>query len=219
MKLSKSDLRLVNGVAQEKSRPSLGHVLLRRGRLVAADGFILVMKQVSEEGETLGQEQDVLLPTAMLNLLKPGKHETAEVVLGEDNTLRAVVRELGGRKKDPEFVFNRVDRDVHFPKYEANVPRNEKVGCVALDIKLLKKLLSSLPGEGILRIGVAQPNEAVEFCINDEQERPIRAFQMPMFVPWEGSQWLIDDLKWKGELPPVEEAKEEESEEKKERQA
>lgn len=36
MKLKRNDLRMANAVAEEKSRPALCCVLLRRGKLVAA---------------------------------------------------------------------------------------------------------------------------------------------------------------------------------------
>jgi hypothetical protein len=195
VKLSKSDLKVANAAATEENRPSLYHVLLRDGKLVAADGFILVVKKANlDPKERLAKAGEVLLPTKMMDALKPSGRETAEVILAGDGKLNAYVVGLNRLAKEPIFVFTQPRTEANFPAYETKaIPRNEKEAKVALNIVLLRKLLSALPQKGTLRIGVGKPTDPVEFAIMGEDEEIVRAFQMPMFIDWDEFEgWLKD---------------------------
>lgn len=198
MKLTKNDLKLTNAVADEKERrPVLSNVLLRKGRLIAADGFMLVGRQADlNREERLAKEESVLLPARILRLIKPQRKETIELELGEDNTVKVTIKE-GGRVKDPTLSFSLPQDIGSFPIFDNAIPVSDKLAHTAIDLKKLRKFLASLPDEGILRLGIGEPSDIIEgyvWGIGDGQ--PTRAFIMPMYVPWEDHKWAKDDPAW-----------------------
>jgi len=205
MKLTKDDLRIVNGVAAETSRPVLGHVLLRRGKLAVADGFLLVVKDADfEEGDGLAEEEEVLLPPDMLSFLKPGKSEHVRVKMESpfddiSATISATIIGANNLPKDPTLHFfpGRVGEHT-FPKYEQVIGSPGKKAVTAVDVNLLRKLLKCLPERGTLKIRVGEMTQPIEFCFTNALDRSdIRAFVMPMFVNVGEQMWAEDDPTWK----------------------
>lgn len=200
MKVTKNDLRLTNGVADAKERrPMLSNVLLRDGKLIAADGFLLVGREADlDENEPMAWKPEVLLAPAMLKTARTkNKTDMGEVTLELDDTLKVTVKDARGLIKDPLYTFRRPSEVGTFPSYNKAVVVAEKKAHVAVSLKNLRKLLSCLPEEGMVRIGVGTPSEPVEFHVGKpEDDRPIRAFLMPMFVPWDEHKWANEDPKW-----------------------
>jgi hypothetical protein len=188
---------------KSESRPILENVLLRNGRLVAADGFMLVTKKADlQEGEKLGQDEEVLIPARMLEYLKPGRGDHVELELEESGSLYAVIRNDNGDAKDPSYHFlpGRGGDAKKYPDYEnITLPRGEKQAVVAVGAKLLRKFLSCLPDDGVLRIGIIDSRSPVEFSIADGSGGLYRGVIMPMFTQWDEVRWLKDELGLKEE--------------------
>lgn len=195
MKLDSLDHRLARGVCKELGRPVLHQVMVRKGELAVADGFLLVRREGDFTPDDTLRDTEVGLPASILKTVRMGERESAEVVLSEDKTrFTLTVQDEKGKAKEPVLTFSAL-RDV-YPAFEHIAPSALKKAEVAVDIKLLRKLLSCLPDDGYLRMGLGEKSEPVEFYITSwsvsAKERPYRALLMPIFCSWDEHKWLKD---------------------------
>lgn len=189
MKLDKFDLALVNVACSERewARPMLQCLHFTKGRVEVVDGFMLVERNLDlQEGE---EKPEVLLNAKMIKQIKSGRRQ--EVILSiADGKAKVDYLKADGTGEPVEFApsvsFGSLNGT--FPNADALWVTAEKKAQVAVSVNLLKKLLSTLPADGILRIGVTEPSAPIEFeCSN--MDRPIRGMLMPYFVDWSESKW------------------------------
>lgn len=190
MKLDRYDIALTNACAKEDSRPVLTCVCLRDGILAAADGFILVIR----ETDTKGKEQ-ANIPAAILKQITLKEKETAEMEVKADSIVVSNFKDARENLKEssPTMTF-KLPESGEYPKWQNlfDSTPSEKKAQTTVSIGLLRQLLSCLPESGIIRIGVGETSQAIEFeCRTYEHdgERPIYALLMPMWTDWHGFKW------------------------------
>ena len=188
MKLDKYDIALVNGTSKEVARPMLQNVHLNKGRLEAADGFILAFREADVSPEE--KEITTLLPAGILRTIKSTPKKQAILTVGTEE-LQIQYQNDAGEPIDynPTLSFQPGDTTKTYPELKQLFPKDTtKKAHIALSVSLLKKLLTCLPDEGYLRIGITEIDKPLEFeCSN--MDRPIRGMVMPMFVDWEDFKW------------------------------
>lgn len=197
MKLDKYDPKVAYGADTTDSRPVLQCVCLRDGKLVSADGFMLVIREATfEDGDKLKDNEQLLFPADIMKLLKPSFQKTAIMVMEEDGSITVTYRHYKTNEVIEPVLSFRPSNIGTFPNYTQLFPKGTKHYQYAVSVGLLRKLLRCLPKEGILRLGFAEKSsDPVEFvCHPDDSgadfERPIRGLVMPMFVNWDEVDWL-----------------------------
>ena len=187
IKLDKYDVKLANGCPKD-GRLILTNICLRNGVLATTDGFILLKREADREGEG-----DVLLPAQIFKTIKTSEDNQAELESGE--LINISYKNKMGRPKEYEPTLTFKSATGEYPKYEALFPEDTtKTAQIAVNVGKLKRVLSCMPDEGMLRIGITKPDQPVEFeCGN--MNRPIRGMLMPMYVDWESFQWYREEKK------------------------
>lgn len=196
MKIDRNDIRLVNACESDKDSPReiMKCLSLKDGELVGADGFLLVKRQaVLDDGE---KDIKALLPASMIKQIKPKADQQANLTIESG---QATVDYQSMTEYEPKFIFKLVEGD--YPAYDKifESAKKEKKGVIALSVTLLKKLLKTMPDNGILRLGITEVLDPVEFNC-DVDYRPITGLIMPMDVDW-------SDFKWQSEQNPPPEDK------------
>ena len=189
MKLDKYDLALVNAACKdnETARPMLQCLHFTQGKVEAADGFMLAVRDLDLQ---VGEEKpEALLNTRMIKQIKPGKRQEAILSIADGKAKVDYLKDNGtGEPAEfaPSISFGTFK--AIFPKTDQLWLAGEKKAQIAVSAGLLKKLLATMPDGGILRIGITEPSAPLEFeCSN--MDRPIRGMIMPMFVDWEKHKW------------------------------
>ncbi len=192
MKLDKYDIALANACAKDDGRPVLTNVCYRNGKLAASDGFALVVREV--EKETSEDYPDTLLPAKILKTIKPTQNKVAELTI--DSKCQVTYKKVTGEniESEPTNAF-KPSTSGTFPNYAQLFPKGQdKTAKSVLSVGLLKRVLSCLPNDGVLRIGLINtPDEKassqpIEFeCSNID--RPIYGMIMPMYVDWSDFKW------------------------------
>jgi hypothetical protein len=201
MKLDKFDIALTNGCAKEDSRPVLTNLCLRNGKLAAADGFMLVVRDADlAEGEN---PPETMLPAKILKTIKPGH----SVKVGRVNRKVSAELTINGRcevsyktetgepvEYETSMSFKPSNPGT-FPNYNQLFPKGqEKTAVTAVSVRLLKQLVKCLPDDGIVRLGIVNPTSPLEFhCTDTFSERPIYGMLMPMYVDWSTFRWPRDE--------------------------
>jgi len=192
MKLDKYDIKLTNGCAKEQSRPILTNVCLRDGKLAAADGFMLVVRDADlGEGEN---PPETMLPTSILKTVKADSKRIANLEINDGCKLSYYRENLAPLDYEPVLSF-KLGTDKAFPDFDQLFPKEQKKTAVtAVSVGLLKKLCSILPDDGILRLGISNPVGSGEYAQPIEfhcgkMDRPIYGLLMPMYVDWQDFKW------------------------------
>jgi len=189
MKLDKYDVAMVNAACKqdETARPMLQCLHFTKGRVEAADGFMLATRDLDlQDGE---EKPEALLNTKMIKQIKPARRQEAILQITDK---RATVSYQDEEGKPAEF-----EPSISFATFDATFPNTdplwtspEKKAQIAISVLLLKKLIACLPdgGGSILRIGITEPTAPLEFECSS-MDRPIRGMLMPMYVDWDGFKW------------------------------
>jgi len=193
VKIDKYDMALANAAATDKGGSVLTQICIKDGKLVAADGFMLVCRKADiEEGD--GFAEQVLVPVKQVKNIKPTAKYPAKMTIKGKKITATYYNKLGVRI-DPELQFKAGINDT-FPDVAQLFPKGKKYYQYALGIGLLRKFLSCLPKDGILRLGFMESSfSPMEFCVSGKVpkdydcKRPIYGMIMPMFVNWEGDEW------------------------------
>jgi hypothetical protein len=189
MKLDKYDLKLVNGCAKE-GRPMLQNVCVRKGQLAVADGFILVLREADMKPEEKEQEE-LLLPASMLKQVKFQPSKKPELSLADGKVKVTYSNQKGNPLEfEPEVSFKPYTESKPFPNYTEllNESPIKKTAEIAVSVGLLKRILSMMPDDGILRLGINTVSTPLEFQC-EGMDRPIRGLIMPMFIDWKAYKW------------------------------
>jgi hypothetical protein len=189
LKLDKYDIALTNCCAKEKeNRPVLQCVSLRNGELSATNGFILITREALDASPE-EKERELLLPATVLRKFKTRTTRTKSTIflsLLEDEAIITTPGIEESKFKLPTGTF---------PKYDKlfNDEPIRKLAQTAVIVGKLKQILSTMPNDGILRIGVSETTSPIEFecsaTIYTPIERPIRGMVMPIFVDWTEFKW------------------------------
>ena len=192
MKLDKYDIALANvSSANADYRPVLNTLRLHNGNLEAADGYMLIRRQA--DLETGDDSKSVLFPAKMIKAIRSSPKRIAK--LNVDST-KATVTYADDKDKtapfNPTVTFDLAQGD--YPDTDRLFPGTEKKAQVAINIGLLKRLLSCMPDKELLRIGVVGPQSPVEIEVTG-MDRPIRGVIMPAFLDWSNFVWHRDKPK------------------------
>ena len=183
MNITKQDTVLANccakGEVVKSSRKCVG---LKDGYFVASNGFLLVCCPVDKEpGESV---PNALLPASIWKTCAPPKDCAGEFTIQHGHGTVT-------HKSADEEVLETIEfpvEETDYPDYQKMFGSPQKTSCIAIDIKLLKTLLSALPPEGVLKLGITGSTEAIEFMVS-EDDRPISGIIMPMHVDWASHRW------------------------------
>jgi len=206
MKLDKYDIAIAKACATD-GRPSLQHVAIRSGELVAANGFLLVTRKADlDEGE---QVPDAMIPASIFGsvsapvTVKPRKgkilpappKKTPNLEISDKQGILTYQDRKGEKLENEPEVHFKLGLGLSFPNHQQLFPKGAKVFQIAVSVAMLQKVLSTMPPNGILRMGFTanlageRPTPApIEFSC-DFGERPIEAVLMPMFVDWSDFKW------------------------------
>jgi len=187
MKLDKYDLALVNAACgdEDTARPMLQCLHFTKGKVEAADGFMLAERDLDlQEGE---KKPEALLNFRMVKKIKPERRQEAILAI-TDGKANVNYQQPDGEPVEftPSISFGTLNGT--FPNTDALWVTGEKKAQIAVSVGLLKKLIATLPLDGILRIGITNEKSPLEFeCSN--MDRPIKGMIMPMFVDWKEHKW------------------------------
>jgi len=186
MKLDKYDLALVNAACKDgdTARPMLQCLHFTKGRVEATDGFMLAVRDIDlKDGE---EKPEALLNIRMLKRIKPDRRQETILSITDSKAKVNYVKDDGSGKPAefaPSISFGTLNAT--FPNTDQLWASAEKKAHIAISVGLLKKLLACLPADGILKIGITEPTDPLEFeCSN--MDRPIRGLLLPMLVAWKG---------------------------------
>jgi len=164
---------------------------LTKGRVEVADGFILAVRELDlQEGE---ESPEALIPSKMIKNVKAGKKQQALLAV-EDSQAVVTYQDEEGEPIDfePSYSFRTYGDGKSYPdiKEPCKPYETKKKVQIAINVGLLKKMLSCLPNDGMLRLGITKPDEPLSwYCSN--MDRPIWGMLMPMSTDWQ-------DFKWEG---------------------
>jgi len=189
MRLDRYDLALVNAACNEHdtARLVLQCLHFTKGRVEAADGFMLVVRDLDlQEGE---EKPEALLNARMVKQIKPARRQEAILQITDKRATVNYHDEEGKPAEfEPSISFAVYGDGKSFPSTDVLWTTMEKKAQIAIDVGLLKKLIAILPADGILRIGIIDEKSPLEFeCSN--MDRPIRGMIMPMYVDWKEHKW------------------------------
>ena len=171
-KLTKNQRAVANAAAKGVIRPVLHCVHIRKGLIEAADGYILVQKEIDYEGE-----EKILLEGEAVRKL------------GDDKSIQGVVFSSTDGKR-----FEVLGQDVTvltgqsgtFPDLDKLIPSGEPVFKIALSRKLLKKLISALDDSDVpVRFKFYGEHSPVKVEIPTEDTL---AVLMPKEVTWQKTE-------------------------------
>jgi len=191
MKLDKYDIAMVNGACKddEAARPMLQCLHFTKGRVEAADGFMLAVRDLDlKDGE---EKPEALINTRMLKQIKPARRQEAILSISDGKAKVSYQKDDGTGEPaefEPSMSFATFGDGKSFPDTDQLWASVEKKAQIAVSVNLLRKLLVCLPADGILRIGVTEPAAPLEFECS-HMDRPIRGMLMPMFVDWNDFHW------------------------------
>lgn len=194
-KLTESSQALINCAETGKeARPTLKGLLIRDGRIYAANGFIAITK-VLLDGESADGIGEVIIPP---DAVKACKGDVELSCVETMITPKSGMMDMPGTKTVVRLKGE--SYDVEADATEGNYPDvmslfhgadGQIKAFISLNTTLLKKLAKSLPDDSFVTFRIIDHNIPVEFqCMDpDDTGEPIRGIIMPGLVK-------TDDLKW-----------------------
>ncbi len=205
-KLTPSVRDLANGTASDKdSSPILRGVLIKEREAIAADGFMLIIKQLpSPEMDLDGKQVDdgikeIVIPADAIRACKGDDVQLScmEVQKAPLSQLEAITDKYKkvARLDGLDFSVEADAIEGEFPKYPNLFSPTPLVAQVAFSSKVLKKLLKALPDDGVIQLRISDPDKTVEFQASDpDGDIPIRGIIMPMACLWDKVTWKMPDI-------------------------
>ncbi len=206
-KLSAGVKALANGAGNEDSAPVLRGVHVTKKEAVVADGWMLVIKQLQPQEMQLepiaddGIEEVTIPADAIkackgeeLNLqtIEAMKEIPSAELMGKD--AKVTTTKIVARMDGADFSVEADAIEGKYPNYEGLFPTSLFIGQFAVNTKLLKKMLRTLPDNEMLQFRVSEPDKPIEFqCIDVDGDLPIRGMFMPMGCSWEHTVWKSKD--------------------------
>lgn len=170
-------------------RPVLECVKIGNGEIASADGFILVTKPVaiSDGDKPILVKGSTLLKAE--RLFRP--NDCLLECVDNSVTLKAEKGVKPGDILEPDITITDRTVEGNFPQYGALFPKEKPIAELALDARLLKKLLNAIGEENLIRFRIRGNSDKeeirvttpVEFCAGETN-----GLIMPMFVEL-GGNW------------------------------
>lgn len=205
--LSETVRDLANGASNDKERPILTGVKFTEREAVVADGNLLVIKQLPQLGMDLDDTPDdnikqVVIPA---DAIKACKGET--VIMQTIESLKSApsiellndkattpITKIVARMTGDDFNVEADSIDGNYPDYTNMFGETPLIGQIAINTKLLKKLIKVLPDESMLILRISDVDKAIEFqCSDPDGDIPIRGIVMPMSFSGLHTQWKTKD--------------------------
>jgi hypothetical protein len=186
LKLDKYDMAMHKATATDRQEHVLNNLNLMDGNLMATDGFMLVTRKahiVPEEGEQI----DALIPASLIKTIQT-KSKNAELKIGGGRVTTSLCNDAG---VNVEISAKTGGNITQYPRVADMWPTERPTTKIAFDIALFKKLLSALPNQGALCLGLHEKHQVVEFvCTNNPGEnRDFNGMIMPMYMEWDRMEW------------------------------
>ena len=132
IKLDRNALAVAKATDTIGGRPAIECCLIGNGKIVGADGFILVIRPV--EGDSF--DRNMMVPAKYLKKAKILKGHT-HINVSRNNDLEVIIDDGDCKMLVREFMGT-------YPEYEKFIPTEKPVYTIRLGVGLLKKLLSSV---------------------------------------------------------------------------
>lgn len=203
IKLTGGVRALANGISTNEDKPIMSGVHVTKEEAVVADGFMLVIKklQLHEMSFEVAADDGINSVVIPSDALKACKGE--EITL---QTIEAMKPPIGGlmaseqpgtkvvvRMDGADFSVEADSIEGTYPDYK-HLLSSPFVGQIAISTKLIKKVLRTLPDDGMLQLRFSEPDKPIEFqCSDTDGDLPIRGLIMPMSISWLHTQWLTQD--------------------------
>jgi len=166
-KLNKTDRLIVNAAARDTNRAVLHAVHIAKGKIEAANGFVLVERKIDYDGEDL-----------MLNISDIAKHKDAKGLEGvvytkDGDNIKAIGESIN--------IISKVEGN--FPNTAALYPTSEPVFKISLSKDRIIEVLKCLTkGEEQIKLyfyGAEQP------VLIETLDGDVKGLIMPMSANWE----------------------------------
>lgn len=213
VKLTESVRLLSNGVSSDKeSNPITRGVKISEREAVVSDGFIIVIKQLPSPEMELDEPsvddgvREVIVPADAMKACKGDvvTLTTMESLMAPVSQLDSLIgadKKIVARLDGADFSVEADAIEGQYPDVERYFTPSPVVTQLAFNQKVIKKLLKTLPDDGMLMMRISDPDRPVEFqCADPDGGIPIRGLIMPAHVGWLNTTWkTIDTSKENGE--------------------
>lgn len=127
----------------------------------------------------------------MLKTIKLRDKQQAELSVTTDGNIEVRYQYSNGKPAEfePTLRFKPDPIKEAYPDIRKLFPEDiTKTTQIAINVKLLRKLLTCLPNDGILYLGITAPDQSLEFEVSN-MKRPIRGLIMPIRADWAHFKW------------------------------
>jgi len=173
-KLTPAVRDLANGTASDKdSSPILRGVLIKEREAIAADGFMIIIKQLPSPEMELEPDKgddgikEIVIPADAIRACKGDDVQLScmEVMRNPLSQLEAITDRYKrvARLDGPDFSVEADAIAGEFPKYPNLFSPSPLVAQIAFNSKVIKKLLKALPDDGVIQLRISEPDKAIEF--------------------------------------------------------
>jgi len=171
--LTKQQALVANAASKSNPHPELCVAAIGKGYITAVDGFMLARAPVEYDGEY------IFVPATSL------PRSECDVAL-EDDSLTVVTKD--GTAEEAHAPLAKYPAT---PEFWNKQTKRKPKACVALDVAMLRKMLSCIKSRdggndrcGIVRLFVRKSSDPVEWRVEDGDDTVVEGLVMPMFVNW-----------------------------------
>jgi len=161
LRVTKQQLKVANAVSDEPARKDLQNVYIQDGYIQAADGFIIIRHKIDYQGEL------IVLPSSVCRKIR-GEFVDIGIETDGDRQQYTLSEEFKDCKvvTTGEAALNQ--KDSFFNVFATHTEAEKGQFVVALNARLLEKILKSLPDDNdIIRFYIKAPQEPVQFTCGD----------------------------------------------------
>jgi len=166
-KLTKEDRQIINAAAKDTDRPALHSVHITKGKIEAANGFVLMERRIDYDGE------DVLLDISDIAKHKDSKGLNGVVYTNDGDSVKAIGESIN--------IISKVDGT--FPTTEALYPKEEPVFKISLSKDRIMEVLKCL-GKDEEQVKLYFYSKELPVKI-ETLSGDVKGLIMPMAAQWE----------------------------------
>ena len=179
--ITKDQARVVNTAAKDGARPGLAAVCLRKGKMVAANGYVMAEVTPESLGQTPDEAaHDLLIPASLLKPSKLSARDT-NLISTRDGQVQLEAKDATISAPPAEGTFPGYDQ--LWPQYS----HDKEEYSYGFSREVLKTIVDTMPDDGkaIFRFyGMSKP------CAIDTLDGGLRMIAMPIFI----KQEQVDEL-------------------------